>query len=351
MATLTETAYYSRKAINLLAIVAVGFIILKILWSVGSAIFSALFPPGPPPADTAFNQIPYPSAENGLATPSGTITYKLETVGNELPTIPKTMKVYFMPKAKASFDSSNQIRQIGAKLGFNDSPRLVGKSLWQFVDSENPLRDLKIDQVSFNFHLTYNYAVDQNLFNERSLNTSDSTTAISALQQAVGIPPDLATGKQVTNYLRLENGKLVSATSLSTADAMSIVFNRPDIDNIKVVSPDPKMGLVSITISPSSNTKKQILDMRYYYSPIQMDSFGTYPLIPSTQAFTQLQKNEALFASLPSPIPETVTIRDVYIAYLDPYPAQNYLQPVLVFTDTKDFTAYVPLVTPQWLIR
>lgn len=361
MATLTETAYYSRKAINILAIVAVGFFIVKILWGVASGIIKALFPAGPPPANTAFGKLPYPNAQNEQGSPSAAIAYTLEIVGDELPVMPKTIKVYLMPHNPASFDAFAKMKAVASRLGFTDEPRAVGKSMWQFVDPENPLRSLEIDQTSLNFHLNYNFLADQNLFNEKALVASDKDAPASFLQSVTQqLPDDIAAGKQSINYFKFDSGKLVPTTSLSTADALSVTFNRADIPPseefgikkpVPVVYPDPKQGLVSVLISPSSNEKKKILEARFFYTPIQLTTTATYPTTTSQQAFEMLKTKKAFFATLPNPIPEKVTIREVYIAYLDPYPSQSYLQPVLVFSDKKGFVAYVPLVSPDWLVN
>jgi hypothetical protein len=266
-----------------------------------------------------------------------------------------------MPRGNVGFDSFEKMKGVASALGFTTDPRAIGKSKWQFVDPENPLRTLEIDQTSLNFHLNYNFLADQNLFNEKGLSPSDKDLPISFLQSTTQqLPEDIAQGKQIVNFFKLESGKLVPATSLSTADAMSITFNRSDIpaspelgikDPTPVVYPDPKLGLVSVLVSPSSNEKKKILEARFFYTPIQLATSATYPTITSTQAFELLKKRQAFFASIPVPTPSKITIRDVFLAYLDPFPSQSYIQPVLVFTDKKGFVAYVPTISPDWFVH
>lgn len=357
MATLTETAYYSRKAINLLTIGLVGFIILKILFAIFGFLVTTLFPAGPPPANFAFGKLPYPNSQNDLGSPSASLKYTLETVGNSLPLVPKTLKVYFMTRPAGSFDSYENMKSLALKAGFSQNPIAIGKSLWKFNDPDNPLRTMEIDQNTLNFKLIYNYQADQNLFNEGSLTTSDQTLPDNYLQQIVGnLPQDLVTGTQAVSYFKLDSGKLVPASSLSTADALSVSFNRAPIKeepNISypVVSPKPQQGLVSVLVSPSSGDKKKVLEARYYYTPVELTTWATYNTITSDQALELLKKNDAFLASLPNPQSNSITIRKAYIAYLDPFPGQNYLQPVMVFSDEKGFMAYVPLVDRTYLLR
>jgi hypothetical protein len=150
-------------------------------------------------------------------------------------------------------------------------------------------------------------------------------------------------------YFQLSAGALVPTTSLSSADAVGVTFNRPEIDNFPVVSPDPQRGLISVILSGNSDSKKKILEARYFYTAIDLENFATYPVISASDAFERLKSGRALYASLPTPVPSAITIRKVYIAYLDPYPPQSYLAPVLVFSDEKGFMAYVPLVSSDWL--
>jgi hypothetical protein len=44
-----------------------------------------------------------------------------------------------------------------------------------------------------------------------------------------------------------------------------------------------------------------------------------------------------------------VVIRDITLQYYDPDTAQQFMQPVYVFTGDPDFTAYVPAVADAWL--
>lgn len=350
MASLTETAYISRKAINIGVIVVVLGIAFRIAVGLAGDLWQKLFPPPPPPATVAFGRLPYPNAANNVATPSG-LTYTLETVDGSLPKLTPTLKVYFMLRPGPSFGSFDRMKTEAGTLGFRETPRKTGPTSWRVLDKDTPLRTLDIDEVTGNFRLTYNFLSDLSLFNEK--NFSNQNQMIMEGQQFVGgvngMPAGLKNGQPSLAFFRLDSGILVSTTSLSNADAISVTFNRGDIDGQPVVSPDPKQGLVSVLFSGSSDRKKRIIEARYFYTEVDQENWATYPVVGASAAFDLLKSGKAIYASIPPNLGDKVTIRKVQMAYLDPYPSQSYLQPVVVFSDEKGFMAYVPLVSPEWL--
>lgn len=351
MATLTETAYIARKGVNIGVIILVAVVILRVAFSLASGLWQRLFPAPPPPANVAFGKLPYPNAQSNIATPSG-LTYTLETVDGGLPVLPPTYKVFFMTRPGASFGSYDRMKIQASKIGFTDIPRKIKDTLWRFTDKDNPLRILDMDEVSGNFRLYYNFASDLSLFNDKNFAGQDQiiSDGQSFLTNLGVFSENLAGGTPTVAFFRLDAGILVAATSLSNADAVSVTFNRADIDKTPVVSPDNRQGLVSILYSGSNDQKKKILEAREFYTEVDQQNFATYPLVKSDEAFSNLKAGKAFFAGAPSGGSASVTIRKVYIAYLDPYPSQSYLQPVLVFSDEKGFMAYVPIISPDWLV-
>lgn len=351
MATLTETAFVTRKLINLGAIILVLVIILRLVFGLATGLWQRLFPPPPPTANVAFGKLPYPSAQNNIATPSSAINYTLETVDGTLPTLPNLLKVYFMARPGPSFGSFDRMNTQAKKMNFSDIPKKISATVWRYVDSSTPLRVLDIDEVSGNFHQTYNFLSDLSLFNDKNFSSVDQvTSAAQSFMSDLGVSAaDIKSGTPTVSYFRLDSGALVGTTSLSNADAVGVSLNRADIEKIPVLSPDAKQGLVSVLYSGSNDQKKHILEIRFFYTPIDLENWGTYPLSSPADLFEKLKAGKAIYASLPNPPAANITIRKVYLAYLDPYPPQAYLQPVLVFSDDKGFVAYVPAISPDWI--
>ncbi|MBI3559176.1 hypothetical protein HY085_02160 [Candidatus Gottesmanbacteria bacterium] len=338
MASLTETAFITRKTLSIGVILLVLLIVARIIIGFSASLWQKFFPPPPPPPTLAFGRLPYPNAENNLATPSGNISYTLETPDGGFPKLPPTVKVYFMPAATPSFGSFDKMKATANGLGFTDIPVRVGPTTWKFTDKDNPLRTLDIDEVSQNFHLVYGYQSDLSLFNDKNF-----TSAEQVIASAQSFFTSLKDGRPSVYYYKLDAGGLVPTTALANADGVGVSLARPEIDGLPVVSPDWRQGLYSILYSGASDQKKKILEARYFAAAIDLQNWATYPLISAADAFEKLKSRQAIFASLVTS--QNITIRKVYLAYLDPYPAQRYLQPVLVFSDEKGFVAYVPIVS------
>lgn len=347
MTTLTETAYFGRKFINIGAIVLAAILVLRIVFGFATGLWQKLFPPPPPPANMAFGPLPYPLAQNNIATPSGVITYVLETVDGGFPETPHTLKVYFMPRLGATFGSFDRMKVSAEKLGFTDVPLRAGPTIWRFTDKSNPLRTLDIDEISGNFRLVYNYVSDVAIFSSKNFTSTDQAinTARTFFEEVDALLAAFKAGVPTTYYFKYDAGALVSTTSLSNADAVSVTFTRSDIDKMPVVSPDFRQGLVSALISGATDSKKTVLEGRFFATDVDTQNWGTYPIVKAADAFESLKSGKAIYASLPLPMTSTISIRKIYLAYLDPYPAQSYLQPVWVFSDEKGFVAYIPALS------
>ncbi len=356
MATLTETSYYARKGVNILIIVVVLLIVARVLFTAALGIKDRVFPTPPPPANNALGQLPYPNFEGSFATPSGT-TYTIETVDGTLPAMPATVKVYsLVPGIKVSFGTLDRMKQQAASMGFTGEPTRKSGTVYVFTDPTNSLRTLEIDELNGDFQIIYNYASNTDVFSQKDFKSKDQVVGIARgfFEDQGLITDDLATGSAQVTYMRLDGQNLVPTTSLANADAVYVSFERAPIDATEisegtpVVYPNDQKGLVSALVTGNSNSKDAILEARYYHSSIDPNATGTYKPITTAEAFEMLKKGQAIFGSLPTPMPASIPIRSVSLGYLDPYLPQGYLQPVIVFSDDRGFLAYVPAITQDW---
>src|SRR3989344_8590689 len=348
MASLTEVSYYSRKGINLAVIFAIAFLIIRTAILTAADLRNRFFPPPPPPPNCFFGPLPVPNAQNGIATPSG-LTYTIETPDLSLPPLPQTLKVYFLPSPPGPpFHSFDKMKTQAATLGFTGSPKRLTTSLYEFSDPANPLRTLELDELSHNFRITYKYESDLSLFNEKNFSSKETIAAMAQkfFAGAAALPLDVSTGSIDTILLKLDGSNLVPATSISNTDAAYVTLNRTPLDKIPIVSPDAKRGLISALVTGNSNPSKAILNASYLYNPLDRQNFATYPSVNVQASFDQLKSGQAIFASLPDPLPKSVAIRKGFVAYLYPYPSQSYRQPVVVFSDERGFVAYVRAILP-----
>lgn len=350
MATLTETAYYTRRAINWAILTVITYIILRISWSIIIAVWLLLFPPQPPPPNHLFGKLPAIKFPAPQSSPSAQLTFRLETIEGSVPRASDAAAVYFMPKPSANLLALNRTQDFADRLGFDPTPKQDTKNLYHFDDPDYPLRKLRYDIVTNNFILRYGYEFDTSIFTEKNFPNVDAALAeaTSTLQTYGLYVDDLANGTDKVTYLKLVSDTFIPTTSLSQADSVRIDFFRQPVGGIRVFTPYPNEGPVSIVYSGSNNQKKKLLQFAYTFWQIDYETVGTYPLKTSTQAWQELQSGIGFTARYPQT--GTVgTVRQVYLGYYDSFDPQTYLQPIFVFEGDNGFLAYVPAVSSEWI--
>lgn len=349
MATLTETAYYARRSINWFILVIIGYIIVRLSWSLLFALWLAIFPPKPPPPNNAFGVLPAVKFPDPQASPSGQLTFRLETIEGKVPLASESALVYFMPKSPANLLALNKTQEFVSRLGLNPNPIQETKNLYRFNDADLVLRALRYDIVSNNFILRYRFEEDTGVFTDKRFISADALLmeAKSVLQSYELYREDIQRGTNRVSFLRLLGDKLIPTTSLSNADAVRVDFFRQVIGNTPIVTPNPDEGPIAFVFSGSQNDKKRILQLAYTYWPIDQLTHATYGLKPSSQAWQELQSGVGYIARYPNTGPAAI-VRNVYLGYYDSYEPQTYLQPVYVFEGDFGFMGYVPAVAKPW---
>lgn len=351
MATLTETAYYTRRTINWAILAVILYIILRIFWSIFVAVWLYFFPPKPPPPNFRFGRLPAVKFPEPAASPSGQLAFRLETIQGSVPVASEAATVFFMPKPAANLLALTKTQEFAKRLGLNPKPIEETKAIYRFEDDTTPLRRLRFDIVSNNFILRYGFEQDTGLFTQRSLPGADAAVAEakSMLQTFMLYVPDLAKGTNRVSFFKLVGDKLVPTTSLSQADAVRVDFFRQSVAGLKVFTPYPDEGHVVVIFSGSKNSKKKVLQFAYTLWPIDYETTGTYALKTSSFAWDELQKGGGFIARYPTGAATEAVIRQVYLGYYDSFDPQMYLQPVFVFEGDNGFLAYVPAITPEWV--
>lgn len=350
MATLTETAYYTRRAINWAILAVIAYVILRFLWTIFIVLWLAVFPPKAPPPTHAFGKLPALKFPPPESSPSGSLVFRLETIEGSVPRASESATVYFMPKNPPNFLGIPKTQEFAKRLGFDPTPIAESKNIYRFADADTPLRRLRYDIVSNNFILRYDYEQDSGLFTGIAPPLSDAATAEARnlLQTYDLYQDDLAGGPVKTSFLTLVGNQLLPTTSVSQASGVRVDFFRKPIGDMKVFTPHPDQAPVSFIFSGSRANKKRILQLAYNFWPIDYKTMATYKLRSSFQAWQDLQSAGGFIARYPK-TGTTIIVRNIYLAYYDSFEAQTYLQPVFVFEGDDGFTAYVPAVSPEWI--
>ncbi len=351
MASLTETAYYTRRAINWGIIAIIVYILLRILWAVFLNVWIILFPPKPPPPTHAFGKLPAIIFNASLESSQETISLTLETVSGGFPSMPNVARVYFMPKRTPNLLGITQAQDFVKKLKFDPTPFQESRTVYRFRDPQIVLRTIRYDIVSRNFIVRYAYEQDISVFTEGKLDNPNAIKeeAVKVIQNLGIYQDDFVAGEQKVTLLKLVGNTLVPIRTIADTDAMRVDFFRGPVNKIPVVTQSSDEGQIRVLFSPSGDSSRRILELIYTYWPIDYDTFATYSLRPVGQAWQELQNGQGYIAKYPVNGAKEAVVRNVYLAYYDSFDPQTYLQPVYVFEGDFEFRAYVPAIAPEWI--
>jgi len=351
MASLTETAYHTRRAINLTILGVIAYILLRIFWGVFVSVYLAVFPPKAPPPNHAFGTLPPLRFPVSAASPSGQLVYQLQTIEGSVPETSSSAHVYFMPKTGSNLLALSTAQNFAKRLNFSTTPVSdpTTDNVYRFDDTQLPLRHMWYDVISTNFIIRYDFQQDAGLFLNNTVPTAEEARSEARnLLQTYGLYPEDFEGGDVTvTFYRVNENSLVPVASQSQADAVRIDFYRPNIADTPIVT-GVAGGPISVVLSGSKNSKKRVLQFIYTYWPIDYENTATYQLKTGTQAWQELQAGAGFVLKYPENS-STITVRNVYLAYYDPPDPQTYLQPVFVFEGDGGFSAYVPAITPEYV--
>lgn len=349
MATLTVTAYYTRKGIKYGTIALVVFLILRFIWGVTSAYLKKIHPPPPPPPTVSFGKLPKIDFPEKKDLPK--LAFRLETIQGTVPKLETIGKVYFSVKPGATLLSLDRVKETAKKMGFSTNPQALSSRIYRFQTNTVPPTTLDIDIITGNFKLRYDFSSDQTILTEKKLPSDDQviSEAKSFLQTTGLLAEDLSLGKAKVSYLKYQTPDLSPAISLSEADFVKVGFFRQEQDSLPILPENPKEGSIYFIFSGARERTKRIIEINYTYNKVDRENFATYPLKSASAAWQELQGGNGFITNLGENTDGKITIRKIYLAYFDSPQPQNFLQPVFVFEGDKDFFAYVSAVDPKWV--
>jgi hypothetical protein len=199
--------------------------------------------------------------------------------------------------------------------------------------------------VTNNFVLTSDLSTPSTLSGPLPSETDSVKIATTYLNKINTFPTNIDATKTKTSLFTIQDKTLVPATSFAAATAVRVDFFQQDINNLPVVYEQPYFSNINVLVGPNG----EILQAQYFYQTPGSES-ATYPIKTSTQAYQDLQNGIAYIASYDGSS-STVSITDASLAYYISSEPQNFLMPVIVFTGSDNFTAYVPAVTDEWISK
>ena len=342
MATLTQTAYFTRKIIKYGGIAFVGLIIIR----AGYITIKKILPPKTPaeiPPNVAFGKLPkivFPQSSN---LPQ--ISYRLETISGALDKLPDQAKVYFMPEPSSSFLTTEKILTWASTIGFTQEPIKVGEFDYRFTSRLPANSELNVNAITKNFTFNYDWKNDPAGFSFQPAPEENISLekAASFLRQAQSFPKDLTTANNKIVSLKNVNNTLVEVT-FPEANFSKVNFYRQTDDGLKILPPDPKDANIYLIVSSIGNSFNGVIEAKYIHNIISTEIQATYPLRDVNLAWSQLVEGNGFVANLGNNPDGNIIVRSAYLAYYEGE-KQSYLQPIIVFEGDRDFTAYVPAIT------
>ena len=348
MATLTETAYLTRKTIKYGTIALIGLFLLKSALSTAITYWRKIHPPPPPPPTVAFGKLPKIQFPESRFKQEG-LVYRLETITGGTPNLGDKTNVYFMPTKKPGLLALDRAEKQAIKLGFSGPGKKISETIYRWQKNDPLLTTLEMNIINHNLTIKKEWQEDQSLLGVKRLPVEEQAIieAKNFLNTSGLLTVDLGTGKTKAFLLRFVPPNLVPAISLSEADFVRVNLFREDLNNLPLLPPDQKETLVSLLFSGSRNQEKRIVEVNYIHFPIAKETFATYPLKTSAQAWEELKAGRGFITNLETG-EKQIVVRKIYLAYFENNLPQDFLQPIFVFEGNNDFTAYVPAISPEW---
>lgn len=355
MATLTETAYYTRRGIKYGSIGVVILIFARIIWVTSVNIYHHFFPPPLPAPQVAFGKLP-PLFFPDRADLGTTYTYALQTTTNELPVLPPQGLVYFMPQATSTLTALDDATKIARGIGFDGKMTPQSDTIYRF-ERQRTSQSLDINIINKTFSINFDLTQSPELLQTRPNNTQDTLQSVhNLLTQSSLIPEDIQTGKSTFQYMKASNGALVEVPSLSDANFVKVNYFRKDYpltqfqekSDVPVMTADNKEANVWFIVSGDQSRDKSIIGGEFHYFPIDTGRKSTYPIKTAKTAWDQLNQGKAFIARFPTDSSTQIAIRKIYMAYYDSGRPQGFMQPIIVFEGDNGFLGYVPAITGQY---
>lgn len=339
--TLTQTAIIARRSI-------LGFIIFTVLgltsfigYKIWHASYIASLPPVEEKPDTKFGILPQPNFPSSKIL-SSNFSYSLDTTTGGLPQFGKIVKVYFMPKASATFLAAQKSQALAEKFKITNPPQVISETKHNFQQDN---RNLTVELDTGNFVYSSNASPSGQPLDNDSKLTSDFKNLLSLL----GILKEgLSTDKVKINLLKYDGSQFTGASSRNEALAAQIYLWPTDIDKLPIVTSQFNVSYVGAEIIDSARNLENIRSLNFTFWPIDLSTSASYPAKPVEVAFEELKSGEGIIVVEPGTGP--VSITSVYLAYYQGSSYTPYLQPVFVF-EGPGFVAYVSTLTKEFLSK
>lgn len=343
MLTLTTAKDKIRKLSRFGFIFLCVIILLAIFLKIISAVKNYYYPPSPPSPTVKFGKIPQIKFPQGVN--EGSFNYSVDTLSGNLPNFPTILNVYKISPTSPDLLTLKNINDTLVSLGFSEQEK-VSDNYYKWTDSQGPGRVLTMNVSDKNFVMT-SPVISNNSHGSSSLPTTGDAPKIATdfLDSIQASTEDLDSSKTSTSLLKITNGALVNATSLSDADFIKVILKQRDVAGHHIYYEDP--GSSSMTLLIAGGDSPEVVAGNFFHQGISSSS-STYPIKTGKEALDDLKNGNAYIASFYGSSTD-VKIKEVGLGYYMPNEKVNYLMPIVVFKGDQGFVAYVSAVKDESL--
>ncbi|HEX8966014.1 MAG TPA: hypothetical protein VF820_06310 [Patescibacteria group bacterium] len=343
MTTLHRVTEATRKVLIGFAIGIGSILFLIFFLRLLGTIKDTLFPTPPTPPTMSFGKLP--SLTFPQSSISGSFTYALNTISGTLPTLPDRATIYPIQQPQANLLSFDDAQKVLAQNGFSGSAVTVSSEEYQWQQATSPFLKITYNIVNHNFSITSNYLADPTVLAAINLPSQIQATSLSKafLTNISSYPSDIDESKTSVQLYDIQNSTLVSAISLSNAKILQVNYFQNNINNLPIVYPDTPNSTMQISVA-AGTTQPQVVAADFYHQVVQTDKSATYPIKTAQQAYDDLKANKGYIASY-NGSGNSITIKNVYLAYYLGKAQQQYAMPVIVFQGDNNFYAFVSAIT------
>jgi hypothetical protein len=253
-----------------------------------------------------------------------------------------------MPKNSANLLSLDAAKNKAGALGFGTGQQQLSDTVYKF---KNPYYQayLQMNIITSTFSISYDLTNDKTPLDFKPPMAEVAATSFSSLLSDAGMMPSDLTGPITHDFLKISNGELISALSLSESNFVKVNFFRKAYDNLPSLTANPNQANVWAIVSGANNKAQQIIAAEYHYHAVDESQYSTYPIKTPEEAFSELQNGQAFIATPGlNNDGDSLKIRHIYLAYFDPNMITEYFQPIYVFEGDNGFIAYLSAVTGDY---
>lgn len=351
MFTLSDASKDTKKLLKWGGLLIASLVIVLMLIKVVFYIKDLLYPTPPPKPTIAFGVLsPQIFPQNEIKQ---NFTYSINTLTGTLPELSGQTKIYRIKAFQPDLLAVNKFERKIENAGFKNGYTAVSDKVFEWKSNTNfggIDKRIRVNIVNNNFTITSLYTSDKDIL--AGLHLPDQTKAIDLAENMLNdmtmMPEDIDLAKTKTNLFSIQNGSLVTATSLSNSQIIEVNFFQKDIDKLPIFYEKPNTSNISILIG-GGGYQGQIVGANFIHQAVS-DQASTYPLKTAGQAYEELKNGQAYIASYFGTA-ANVSINNVFLAYYIGSQAQDFLMPIIVFEGSDGFFAYVPAITDEWISK